>query len=181
MREALRGALLSVLFLSGLALFGGPLTAQNSDPSGNTTCDDNGNCASNGNTVNAGNNGSGGTPGAGNPLAPGSGSGYGGGMGGPEGGYGPGAHECSFELGCPEWTEEEKDEINERARQNCAALGADRAQGWQKLIALSAAGAAWLAEKAKKRAVYVAIPAAVAAAIVAAEAAYAFCQAQGMG
>ena len=181
MKEAVRGALLSVLFMSGLALLAGPLTAQSSDPSGNTTCDENGNCASNGNEVDAGNNGSGGTPGASNPTAPGSGSGYGGMGGGPEGGYGPGAHQCSFELGCPEWTEEEKEAINERARQNCAALGADRAQGWQKLIAGTAAGAAFLAKKAKFPALYIAVPAAVAAAIVTAEMAYAACQAQGMG
>lgn len=100
MRKALRGALLSALFLGGLALFTGPLTAQTSDPSGNTTCDDNGNCASNGNTVNAGNNGSGGTPGANNPTAPGSGSGYGG-MGGmaPDVPLNGISSNCSYELG----------------------------------------------------------------------------------
>ena len=99
MREGLRGALLSVLFLSGLALFTGPLAAQNSDPSGNTTCDDNGNCASNGNDVDAGNNGSG-TPGATNPTAPGSGSGYGG-MGGmaPDVPLNGISSNCSYELG----------------------------------------------------------------------------------
>ncbi len=71
-----RGALLSVLFLAGL-LFAVPIEAQNTDPTGNTTCDDNGNCASNGNeiTVTAG-DGDGGTPGASNPTAPGSNSGY---------------------------------------------------------------------------------------------------------
>lgn len=77
MREVLRGALPSALFFGVVVLLAVPATAQNSDPSGNTSCDDNGNCASNGNTVNAGNNGSGGTPGASNPTAPGSGSGYG--------------------------------------------------------------------------------------------------------
>ena len=69
MREALRGALLSVLFFGGLALFALPAMAQSDSgqsPDGSTTCGG-GNCASNGGTVDAGNNSSG-TPGAGNPL-----------------------------------------------------------------------------------------------------------------
>lgn len=69
MRETLRGALLSVLFFGGLALFALPAMAQSDSgqsPDGSTTCGG-GNCASNG-TVDAGNNSSSGTPGAGNPL-----------------------------------------------------------------------------------------------------------------
>ena len=69
MRESLRGRLLSVLFVGGLALFALPATAQSDSgqsPDGSTTCGG-GNCASDGGTVDAGNNSSG-TPGAGNPL-----------------------------------------------------------------------------------------------------------------
>ena len=170
MRETLRGALLGVPVLLFFGLIGGaPADAQ-------YCCFAEEVDATNNTNTNGGNYNAGGVNGVGSGT-PG-GSGYGDGGIAPTR-YGPGAHQCSYELGCPEWSEEEKETINERARQNCQALGADRAQGWKTLTGGALAVVAWLAKHFK-------LPGAIAgavggaAAIVVAEMAYAICQAQGL-